>query len=53
MQQRKDIDSLVKGLENAVADLESSVVALQSPNADLDGVRDLVREADEEMQMTA
>ena len=51
MEQRKQIDSMVKGLENVVADLDASVATLQS--GELDDVKEEVRGVDEDMRMTA
>ena len=51
MEQRKQIDSMVKGLENVVADLDASVTTLQS--GELDDVKKEVRGVDEDMRMTA
>ena len=48
-QQRKDIAALVAGLENAVADLDGAVAALQ-PDV-IEGLREEVRQVDEEMRM--
>ena len=53
MQQRKGIEGLFKGLETVVADLDASVATLQSPDANVEGLRDEVRDVDEEMRMTA
>ena len=53
MQQRKEIEGLVKGLENVVSDLDASVASLQSQSAGVEGLRDEVREVDEDMRMTA
>ena len=53
MQQRKEIECLVKGLENVVSDLAAGVASLQSEEAGVEGLRDEVREADEDMRMTA
>ena len=51
MQQRKEIEMLVKGLENVIGDLDASVKTLQTTDAD--GLRDEVRVVDEDMRMTA
>lgn len=51
MEQRKQIVEVVKGLENVVADLDTSVASLQ--NGELDDLRDEVRAVDEDMRMTA
>lgn len=53
MKQRKEIESLVKGLENVVSDLDASVASLQAQDAGVDGLRDEVRDVDEDMRMTA
>ena len=52
MQQRKEIEGLVKGLENVVSDLDASVASMQSNEAGVDDLRDEVREVDEDMRMT-
>ena len=51
MAQRKQINDVVSGLENNVADLDASVATLQ--NGELDDTRDEVRGVDEDMRMTA
>lgn len=51
MQQRKEIENMIKGLENVISDVDASVAALQSPDADVDGLRDGNRDADEDMRM--
>ena len=53
MQQRKEIESLVKGLENVIGDLDASVATLQSDDVNVDGLRNEVRDVDEDMRMTA
>ena len=53
MQQRKEIENLMKGLTNAIADLDASVVTLQSQDANVEGLRDEIRDADDDMRMTA
>ena len=53
MQQRKDIQGLMKGLETAVADLEGSVATLNSETSGVDGLREQTREVDEDMRMTS
>jgi len=51
MQQRRDISALVQGLENVVADLDASVAALKPE--EMEGLREEVRDVDEEMRMVA
>ena len=48
MRQRKEIQGLVRGIENVVADLDASVTALE-PEA-MDGLREEVRDVDQEMR---
>lgn len=51
LQQRKEIESIMKGLENVVVDLDQSAAALKPEEID-----DLVNEArqvDEDMRMTS
>lgn len=52
MQQRKDIESLMKGLEHVVADLDAGVASIQAESTNMEGVRDEVRLVDEEMRIT-
>jgi len=49
MKQRKQVQSLVQGLENVVADLDASVAAL-SPE-EVDALREEFREVDHEMRV--
>ena len=49
MKQRKEIASLVQGLENVVQDLDASVASLGFGEAD--GLREEAREVDEDMRM--
>nr|POE77708.1 polyamine-modulated factor 1 [Quercus suber] len=51
MQQRKDISSLMQGLENVVADLNASVAALTEQPADMEALREECRDADDELRM--
>jgi len=51
MQQREEIQSLVRGLENAVADLDASVDALDT--SEVEGLGEEVRDADGEMRVEA
>ena len=51
MEQRRQINEMVSGLENVVADLDATVAALQ--DGELDDVREEVRAVDEDMRMTA
>lgn len=51
MEQRGQIDAMIKGLENVVADLDASVATLQK--GELEDVREEVRGVDEDMRMTA
>jgi len=51
MQQRKEIETLVKGLENAVSDLDESVAALKPE--DIEALRTAARDVDEEMRNAA
>lgn len=51
MEQRRQIEDMVKGLENVVADLDASVATLQT--GELEDVREEVRGVDEDMRMTA
>ena len=63
MQQRTGIETLVRGLESAVGDLDASVATLQRSSEDDEGganaavdveaLKDEVRDVDEEMRMTA
>ena len=53
MQQRKDIQGIVSGLESVMADLDASVATLQSGDASLDQLRDEVRDVDEHMRMAS
>lgn len=53
MQQRREIESLVKGLETIVSDLDASVASIQSEDAGIESLRDEVRGVDEDMRMTA
>lgn len=53
MQQRRSIESLVKGLENAVSDLDASVASLHGGDVDIDGLRDEVKDVEDGMQMAA
>jgi kinetochore protein NNF1 len=50
MQQRRDIENLVKGLENVVNDLDQSVAVLKPE--DIDGLKSESRDMDEDMRMT-
>jgi hypothetical protein len=50
MQQRREIASLVNGLETVAADLDASVASLNAEDAGVHDVRDEVREVDEEMR---
>lgn len=51
MQQRRDIESLVTGLEDVVADLDASVASITAEDSGVEGLRDEVREVDEDMRM--
>lgn len=51
MEQRKQIEDMVRGLENVVTDLDASVATLQ--NGDLEDMREEVRGVHEDMRMTA
>jgi len=51
LQQRKEMESLVKGLENAVSDLDHSVAALKPEQ--IEELRAEAREVDEEMRAIA
>jgi hypothetical protein len=50
MQQRRDLGTLINHLESAVADIENGAAALHSDDADLDGLRNVNRAADEQMR---
>ena len=50
MEQRRQIEDMIKGLENVVADLDASVATLQ--DGELEDVREEVRGVDEDMRMT-
>ncbi len=52
VQQRKDISSLVSGLEGVFADLEASVATLQRDDGDAEALRAEVRVADDETRMS-
>lgn len=51
MQQRKEIEGLVKGLENIVGDLDQSVAALKPEENE--ALRTEARDVDEEMRNAA
>lgn len=51
MQQRKEIEGLVKGLEGVVGDLSACVATLQSEGADVEGLGAEIRAADEDIRM--
>lgn len=51
MQQRKEIEGLVKGLESVVSDLDQSVAALKPE--EIEALRTEARNVDEEMRMAA
>lgn len=53
VQQRKEIEALMKGLEGVAADLDASVAALNSDGADLESSRDAVKDVDTDMRLTA
>lgn len=50
MEQRKQIEAMVRGLENVIADLDASVETLQE--AGIDGLREEVRGVDEDVRTT-
>jgi kinetochore protein NNF1 len=50
VQQRRDIESLVKGLENVVNDLDQAVAVLKPE--EVEGLREEVRGVDEGMRMS-
>ena len=52
MQQRREIESLMKGLETVVSDLDACVASIQSEDAGVDSLRDEVRSANEDMRTT-
>lgn len=51
MEQRKDIASLMQGLENVVADLDASIAALTQQPAEMDALQEQCREVDEGLRM--
>jgi len=51
MQQRREIEGLVKGLESVVADLDASVASITAGDAGVEGLRDEVRGVNEGMRM--
>ena len=53
MQQRREIQGLVNGLENAVSDLDASVASLQGSDVDVSGLRSEVKEVDNDIRMAA
>lgn len=50
LQQRKEIESIMKGLENVVADLDQSAAALK--REDVEELVNEAREVDEDIRMT-
>jgi septal ring factor EnvC (AmiA/AmiB activator) len=50
LSQRRQIASLMQGLETVVAGLDESVAALQSSDVDLDMLREEVRSTEEELR---
>lgn len=52
MQQRREIEGLVRGFENVVADLDASVASLQSSDMGVDGLRDQNRDVENDMRMS-
>lgn len=50
LQQRKEIESIMKGLENVVADLDQSAAALKPE--DVEELVSEAREVDEDIRMT-
>lgn len=50
LQQRKEIESIMKGLENVVADLDQSAAALKPE--DVEELVNEAREVDEDIRMT-
>jgi kinetochore protein NNF1 len=51
LQQRKEIESIMKGLENVVVDLDQSAAALKPE--DIDELMDEAREVDEDLRVQA
>jgi kinetochore protein NNF1 len=51
LQQRKEIESIMKGLENVVVDLDQSAAALKPE--DIDELMDEAREMDENLRVQA
>jgi kinetochore protein NNF1 len=49
LQQRKEIESIMKGLENVVVDLDQSAAALKPE--DIDELMDEAREVDEDLRV--
>ena len=50
LQQRKEIEGIMKGLENVVADLDQSAAALKAE--DIEELVDEAREVDQDMRTT-
>jgi hypothetical protein len=50
LQQRKEIEGIMKGLENVVADLDQSAAALKPE--DIEELVNEAREVDQDMRMT-
>jgi kinetochore protein NNF1 len=50
LQQRKEIEGIMKGLENVVTDLDQSAVALKAE--EIDELVSEAREVDQDMRMT-
>lgn len=51
LQQRKEIESIMKGLENVVVDLDQSAAALKPE--EIDNLVNEARQVDEDMRMTS
>ena len=51
LQQRKEIENIMKGLENVVVDLDQSAAALKPE--DIDELMDEAREVDEDLRVQA
>jgi kinetochore protein NNF1 len=51
LQQRNEIESIMKGLENVVVDLDQSAAALKPE--DIDELMDEAREVDEDLRVQA
>lgn len=53
MQQRREIEGLVKGLESAVADLDASAASLHGGDVDIGGLRTEVKDVEDDMRVAA